>query len=88
MLAIVCTVIPMVLLGLALQRAGPERVAVIGAVGPLATVVLECLLLGERPGPLQVLGFAASLAGGLWVTLTKPPAPEPTSTSPSASGSR
>jgi drug/metabolite transporter (DMT)-like permease len=84
LLAIACTVVPSVLLAIALHRAGPERVAVIGAIGPLATVALEYALLGERPGPWQWLGFAATIAGGLWISLAKAPAREATSCPPSS----
>lgn len=83
LLAIACTMIPSILLALALSRAGPERVAVIGAIGPLATVILSYALLGERLGVMQWLGFAATLAGGLWISLAKSPTPAITSSSPS-----
>ena len=38
-------------------------VAVIGSLYPVVTVMLSVLVLGERPGPWQVLGVVLALAG-------------------------
>lgn len=75
-LATVSTVIPSYLMGMGVARAGASRFAIIGSSGPVMTVVLAWLMLGERVNALQLLGLAISIAGGLAVSLLKsPPAP-------------
>ena len=70
-LAIVGTVIPSFLLGIGLKRAGAQRFAIIGTVGPLATIVLAWLVLGEALNGLQITGFLLTMSGGLLVSLWK-----------------
>lgn len=70
-LAIGGTVIPSFLMGLGLRRAGPAKFAVICAVGPIGTVILAAVVLGEPVGPIQVAGLGLSLAGGLMVSLLR-----------------
>ena len=70
-LAIFGTVIPSFLLGIGLRRAGAQKFAVVGTVGPVATFLLAWAVLGESPNAAQLLGFGLSLGGGLWVTLRK-----------------
>jgi drug/metabolite transporter (DMT)-like permease len=70
-LALVGTVIPSYLLGIGLKRAGAQRFAVIGTVGPIVSILLAATLLGEAPGWWQVVGFLLSLVGGLGVSLLK-----------------
>lgn len=70
-LAIFGTVLPSFLLGLGLKRAGAQRFAIIGTVGPLATIALAWLVLGETMNPLQIFGFLLTMAGGLLVSLWK-----------------
>ncbi len=74
-LATVGTIIPSYLLGMGIARAGASRFAVIGSSGPVMTVLLAWLMLGERLNPAQGLGFILSLGGGLAVSLCKEPAP-------------
>ena len=71
-LASVSTVIPSYLMGMGIARAGAARFAVIGTSGPVMTVLLAWLMLGERVNAMQLLGFALSLGGGLAVSLLKP----------------
>jgi drug/metabolite transporter (DMT)-like permease len=70
-LAIAGTVIPSYLFGIGIQRAGSQAFAIIGMVGPLGTVLLAWLLLGESVNLLQVSGLVLTLAGGVMVTLLK-----------------
>ena len=70
-LAIFGTVVPSFLMGFGLKRAGATQFAVIGTIGPVGTVVLAWLVLGEGLNFAQVAGFALSLAGGLAITLQK-----------------
>lgn len=70
-LAIAGTVIPSYLFGIGLKRAGAQAFAVIGMIGPLGTVGLAWMLLGEAINPVQVLGLALTLAGGVIVAMKK-----------------
>ncbi len=71
-LAVFGTLIPSFLLGIGLRRAGATRFAVIGTVGPMATVFLAWAVLGEGMNAAQLAGLALALGGGLLVTLEKP----------------
>lgn len=70
-LAVFGTVIPSFLMGIGLKRAGSEKFAIIGTIGPVGTVVLAWLVLGEALNVGQLVGFVLSLAGGLAITLMK-----------------
>jgi drug/metabolite transporter (DMT)-like permease len=70
-LAIFGTVIPSYLFGVGLKRAGSQAFAVIGMVGPLGTVFLAWMLLGESINITQMLGLVLTLAGGVAVSLLK-----------------
>lgn len=76
-LAVFGTILPSYLMGMGLQRAGATRFAIIGTTGPLMTVVLAWLVLGEKVNATQAAGFILSLAGGLAVSLLKEPAAKP-----------
>ena len=71
-LAILGTVIPSFLMGIGLKRAGPERFAIIGTIGPVGTIILAWIVLGESLNVGQLVGFVLSLTGGLAITLMKP----------------
>lgn len=68
-LAIPGTVLPGLLSGVGLQRIGAARAAVVGMVGPVATVLLAWAVLGEVPGDLAWLGIVFTLAGGVLISL-------------------
>lgn len=68
-LAIVHTVLPVFMTAEALKRIGATQVAIIGAVGPVTTMAVDWLVLGERLAPLQIVGAALVLAGVLLTTL-------------------
>lgn len=70
-LALFGTVIPALLLAMGLQRTSAQRFAIIGMTGPVTTLFLAWLVLGERPNFVQGVGFALTLAGGLAVSLLK-----------------
>lgn len=70
-LALLGTVVPSYLLGTGLKRAGAQRFAVIGTVGPVTTILLAWLVLGEALHGWQAAGFLLSLCGGLAVSLLK-----------------
>jgi drug/metabolite transporter (DMT)-like permease len=70
-LAIVCTVLPATMLTNGIRRIGASRAALIGAVGPVATLYLGYAVLGETLGWLQGAGTVLVLAGVLLITLKK-----------------
>jgi drug/metabolite transporter (DMT)-like permease len=76
-LAVLGTVAPTLLLSIGLRRTSPQQFAIIGTVGPVATLLLAWAVLGERPNLAQTLGFALTVGGGLAVSLikTKPERP-------------
>lgn len=59
----VCTVLPVLAVMMAVARIGSARAAQIGMLGPVSTIVLSVLLLGEPMGPWQIAGTALVLAG-------------------------
>ena len=73
-LATVSTIIPSYLMGIGVARAGAARFAIIGTMGPVMTVLLAWLMLGEHVNAAQLVGFALTLAGGLAVSVLREPA--------------
>lgn len=71
LLAICGTVLPSLLLGYGLRRAGATKFAVIGTIGPVATFLLAWAILNEVPNVAQLCGFGLALCGGLLVALKK-----------------
>ncbi len=70
-LAVFGTVAPALLMSVGLKRAGPQKFAVMGALGPVTTLFLAWVVLGEQPNFLQILGLALALSGGLAITFLK-----------------
>lgn len=68
-MAIFCTVIPTFLINEALRRIGANQVALLGALGPVATIALGYLGLDEQLSGLQIAGGVLVLVGVLLVTL-------------------
>ncbi len=64
-LALLGTVEPALLMGEGLARVGAQRFAIISSIGPLGTVLLGWLLLGEPIGPLSGVGILLTIAGGV-----------------------
>ena len=58
-----CTVLPVFAVMMAIDRIGATQAAQIGMVGPVSTIVLSWLLLGEAMGPSQVGGTLLVVAG-------------------------
>ena len=64
--ATLCTFLPVVLIMVAIDRIGAPIVSQVGIIGPLSTVLLSWLLLGE-PLTVWVLGGTALVLGGVWM---------------------
>ncbi|OGA29823.1 MAG: hypothetical protein A3F77_08745 [Betaproteobacteria bacterium RIFCSPLOWO2_12_FULL_67_28] len=73
LLATVCTVLPVLLVAEALKRIGANRFALIGALGPVTTVLADFFLLEGALTAWQILGGALVIGGVLLVTLKPPP---------------
>jgi len=67
-MAVFSTVLPSVLLAEAIKRSGAGRVALIGSAGPIITIYLGVVALGEPATGVQLVGAALVLAGVLLVT--------------------
>lgn len=70
-LAVVCTVLPATLLTNGIRHIGATQAALIGAVGPVATLYLGYTVLGETLGWLQGMGTVFVLGGVLMVSLKR-----------------
>ena len=64
--AIFCTFVPVVLIMIAVERMGAPLVSQVGIIGPLSTVGLSWLLLGE-PLTVWVLMGTALVLSGVWL---------------------
>ncbi|HEY0230206.1 MAG TPA: DMT family transporter [Dokdonella sp.] len=65
-----CTVVPVLAVMLAIDRIGSGLAAQVGMLGPVSTIVLSLLVLGEAMGPWQVAGTVLVM-GGVFVVARK-----------------
>jgi drug/metabolite transporter (DMT)-like permease len=63
-----CTVLPVLATMMAVQRLGSALASQIGMVGPVSTIVMSLLILGEPMGPWQVAGTVLVMVGVFTVT--------------------
>jgi drug/metabolite transporter (DMT)-like permease len=70
-LATVCTVLPVFLVAESLKRIGANHFALIGALGPVTTVLADFLLLDGALSIAQILGGALVISGVLLVSLKR-----------------
>lgn len=66
-----CTVLPVLAVMMAVARIGSALAAQVGMIGPVSTIVLSLLLLGEPMGPWQVAGTVLVMAGVFAVSQQK-----------------
>jgi drug/metabolite transporter (DMT)-like permease len=71
LLATACTAMPVLLVAEALKRIGANHFALIGALGPVTTVLADFFLLDGALGAAQVLGGALVISGVLLVSVKK-----------------
>jgi drug/metabolite transporter (DMT)-like permease len=62
-MATIATVIPSYVVNYAIQRIGATRSAILASVGPISTISLAYLLLGERLIPAQIAGAVLIILG-------------------------
>ena len=70
-LAILCTVIPGYMVTEGIRRIGANDAAILGAVGPVATIVLEYFVLGEYLNIVQALGAVLVITGVILIGRSK-----------------
>jgi len=71
LLAVACTVLPVFCVAEALRRIGANHFALIGALGPVTTVLADFAILEGALTPLQLAGGALVIAGVLLVSLKR-----------------
>lgn len=71
LMAILSTVLPAFLVSEGIRRIGAGNAAIIGSVGPISTIVLAYVFLGERLAPIQWLGAFLVIGGVLVISLKK-----------------
>lgn len=69
-IAIVCTVIPSLLLSAGIQRVGAATASLVGSFGPIATLVVAFMVLGETLSVLQLVGFTVIMGGIILLSKT------------------
>jgi drug/metabolite transporter (DMT)-like permease len=74
-MAVIATVLPVILTAKAIQMIGAPKVAIIGAVGPIATILLAWWFLGEPIGWEQIAGAALVMSGVLLISVKPKPKP-------------
>ncbi len=62
-LAFVCTVLPSFMVNEAIVRLGATRTTIIGSVGPVLTMLLAIVLLGEPSSPRHFVGMFLAVIG-------------------------
>ena len=66
--AIVCTVLPVLMVMMAIERIGPVLTSQIGMIGPLSTLSMGAFILNETFNLWILMGTVLVLGGVFWVT--------------------
>jgi len=69
LMAVVATVLPSFLLSAGIHRIGSNRAALMGTIGPVSTIVLAWMFLGEGVTALQLLGTVFVIVGVLAISI-------------------
>ena len=72
LMAVVSTVLPIVLTMEGIRRVGASHASIVASIGPLATIALGAVFLGEPITGFQIAGAALVLTGVLAISLAKP----------------
>jgi drug/metabolite transporter (DMT)-like permease len=73
LLATICTVLPVFVTAEALKRVGANLVAIVGAAGPVATILLGFIILDETMTAIQLAGAVLVVGGVLLVSIRPTP---------------
>jgi drug/metabolite transporter (DMT)-like permease len=68
-MAVFSTVMPAFMLAAAIRRIGSTHTSMIGSIGPVSTILLAYVFLGEQMSPEQIAGSILVLAGVLMISL-------------------
>jgi drug/metabolite transporter (DMT)-like permease len=68
-MAVISTILPVILLNAGIRRVGSSKASLIGSIGPVSTVFLAAMFLGEAITMRQLAGTALVLAGVMIITL-------------------
>jgi drug/metabolite transporter (DMT)-like permease len=68
-MAIFSTVLPVFMLSFAIRRIGSGSASLIGTIGPVSTIYMAYLILGESISRLQIAGSSLVLVGVLIISL-------------------
>ncbi|HZV97450.1 MAG TPA: DMT family transporter [Methylophilaceae bacterium] len=71
LMAVVATVLPAVMLNAGIHRLGSSRASLVSSVGPVSTILLASVFLGEAITAMQLLGTALVLLGVLVISIYK-----------------
>lgn len=66
-MAIFSTVVPMVFIGAGINRIGASSASIVSTSGPVITISLALVILGETIGPLQMIGSVMIMLGVFFV---------------------
>lgn len=70
-LGIFVTVLPSIFLMQSIQRLGAAQSAMIASIGPILTIILAVLFLGEQLNAIQWFGCLLNIIGVMMITLSK-----------------
>jgi len=62
-MAVLSTVLPAMLLAIAIQKIGVSKTSIVGALGPVATIIMATIFLSEAISSLQILGVCLVIYG-------------------------
>lgn len=68
-MAVIATVIPSFLISEGIKRIGASNTAIVGGVGPVSTLILAYLFLGETINAFQVVGTVLVMVGVVVISL-------------------
>jgi len=71
LMAVVSTVLPIILTSEGIRRIGASHASIMASIGPVATIFLGAMFLGESVTAIQILGAALVLAGMLAISLPR-----------------
>ena len=70
-MAVVSTVLPVVMMAAGMRRVGSSNAAMMSSIGPIATIFMGHIFLGEAITAIQLVGAALVLIGVLAISLKK-----------------
>lgn len=71
LMAVIATVIPSFLINNGIRRLGAPNVSIIGSLGPVSTITLSMIFLGESLTFIQVIGALVIISGVVVISRTK-----------------